>query len=125
LYFSAGFSVKKFANKSAHRTSLKKDVDAFLRKGGKVTEVPRGQSAEDKTKPPVKNQSLFQEKQEDRTPLTHLLSQIDARRSQPSGKTKSEKKPRQPRRVTIYDDFGEPLRYEWVYPDDPRNNSSD
>jgi len=115
--------VKKFANKSAHRTSLKKDVEAFLRKGGKVTEVPRGLSAEDKTRPPVKNQSLFQEKQEDRTPLTHLLSQIDARRGKPTAKGKSSKKSTQPQRITIYDDFGEPLRYEWVYPEDTQNNS--
>ena len=112
--------MKKFVSKSAHRSSLKKEVEAFLRKGGKVTQVPRGSTAQDLSKPPPKPQGLFQEKAEDRTPLNHLLSQIDARRKKPQAKLKAPKKPAEPQKIVIYDDFGEPLRYEWVYPDEPK-----
>lgn len=89
---------------------LEQQVQDFLNKGGHVNEVPRGLSGRLDTNGPLI--SIFDGNgQEDRTPLPEVVAAIEARKK-PQLAQKL-KKPR-PRKKVILDDFGQPLRWEWV-----------
>jgi len=89
---------------------LEQQVQDFLHQGGHVNEVPRGLSGRlDANSPLI---SIFDgNSQEDRTPLPEVVAAIEARKK-PQLAPKL-KKPR-PRKKVILDDFGQPLRWEWV-----------
>lgn len=89
---------------------LEQQVQEFLHKGGQVNEVPRGLSGRPDANGPLI--SIFDgSSQEDRTPLPEVVAAIEARKK-PALALKP-KKPR-PRKKVILDDFGQPLRWEWV-----------
>ncbi len=89
---------------------LEAQIQEFLVQGGQVNEVPRGLSGRPDANGPLV--SIFDgSSQEDRTPLPEVVAAIEARKKpQLLQKTK---KPR-PRKRVILDDFGQPLRWEWV-----------
>ncbi|WP_052417746.1 hypothetical protein [Cellvibrio mixtus] len=89
---------------------LEEQIRQYLDGGGHVNEVPRGLSGRmDPTGPLV---ALFEgTSQEDRTPLPEVVAAIEARKK--PALTLKPKKPR-PRKKVILDDFGQPLRWEWV-----------
>ncbi|MGV8834623.1 hypothetical protein [Cellvibrio sp.] len=89
---------------------LEQQVQEFLHKGGHVNEVPRGLSGRLDANGPLI--SIFDgTSQENRTPLPEVVAAIEARKKpQLAHKLK---KPR-PRKKVILDDFGQPLRWEWV-----------
>lgn len=97
--------------KAEIRAELKAQVDAFVRSGGEVKQIPRGQSG-------VVHGQLIRpvfhdgKPKETRTPCDTVLKTIDARRISKE-KTGLLKKLRKPQRKVIYDDFGEPLREVW------------
>jgi hypothetical protein len=88
-------------------------MNRFLHHGGAVDEVERGLSGRTGNDAPIKSEpALFQEPKAQRTHIPEVLAAIDARRSKKH--TPAPKASKQPRKKIIYDDFGEPLRWEWV-----------
>lgn len=89
---------------------LQAQIDSFLQQGGNVHEVPRGTSGRPYANSPLA--TLFEgQNHEDRTPIPEIVAAIEARRK-PNTPTKGYK-PR-PKKKVILDDFGQPLRWEWV-----------
>jgi hypothetical protein len=108
--------VKKSVSKADIRDELKQETERFLRRGGRVETIPTGTSGKDPDDPPLfLNRRLFIEPKTPRTLVPEVVAAIEARR-----KDKFKRKPTRkrsippPRRKTIYDDFGEPLRRVWV-----------
>jgi hypothetical protein len=88
---------------------LEEQVQQYLNEGGQVNEVPRGLSGRMDNNGPLV--VLFEGgSHEDRTPVPDVVAAIEARKK-PS-LTKSRKL--RPRKKVILDDFGQPLRWEWV-----------
>jgi len=91
-------------------SELDQQVNEFLNQGGAVNEVPRGLSGRPYAQGPLI--AIFEgQSQEDRTPLPEVVAAIEARRK-PSPPSKHYK-PR-PKKKIILDDFGQPIRWEWV-----------
>ena len=89
---------------------LEQQIQEYLRTGGEVKEVPRGLSGRPYAQGPLI--SIFEgTSHEDRTPLPEVVAAIEARKK-PQLLLKS-RKPK-PRKKVILDDFGQPLRWEWV-----------
>jgi hypothetical protein len=108
--------LKKPVTKSDMRDALQKETERFLKQGGSVDEIPQGTSGKDPQDPPLfLNRRLFLEPKASRTPVPEVVAAIEARRKE-RFRAKPKHKPRQPRpkRKTIYDDFGEPLRTVWL-----------
>jgi len=105
--------VKKPISKANIRTDIECQVEAFLNHGGSINEVERGTSGRQSPQGPLKPQSTaFQQPRTERTYVTEVIAAIDQRRKAQSEIKKPKK--RKPRKKMIYDDFGEPLRWEWV-----------
>ena len=113
-------SPKEMSFKARQRDQLQRQIDEFLSRGGHIRQVPAGASgapvggdwrhqhfsprqapANDTTPPP-------------RVPLHHVIATIEARKQARRQKPARLKARRGPRRKLIYDDFGEPLRWQWV-----------
>lgn len=91
-------------------------MERYLMRGGRVTEVPQGQSGKEPDDPPVfLNRRLFVEPRTKRTLVPEVIAAIESRRKTKPQRTPAPKRSRlpKPRRKTIYDDFGEPLRRVW------------
>jgi hypothetical protein len=103
--------MKPTKTKRELRNELEQQMRDFMHQGGAVNAVPQGLSGREDTRVPLA--SIFTgQGSEDRTPLPEVVSAIEARRK--SGiKSKSGYKPR-PKKKIILDDFGQPLRWEWV-----------
>ena len=100
------------------RRELDRQIDAYLREGGQVHEIPRGLSGRDPADGPLPAAPFFGlansegggENKEKRTYLTDVIAAIEARRKPPAV---VKAKPRRPHKKFIYDDFGEPVRWVW------------
>lgn len=109
--------LKKPVSKADLRNELQEETERFLRQGGSVENIPQGISGKDPGDAPLfLNRRLFIEPKGTRTLVPEVVAAIEARR-----KDKNKRKPQRkmsrlprPRRKTIYDDFGEPLRRVWV-----------
>ena len=89
---------------------LEQQTQEFLNQGGAVKEVPRGLSGRPYAQGPLI--AIFEgNSHEDRTPLPEVVAAIEARK-RPQVILKS--KIKKPRKKVILDDFGQPLRWEWV-----------
>lgn len=103
--------MKPTKTKREIRDELSQQMNEYLHHGGSVREVPRGISGRENANAPLV--SIFEgNNPEDRTPLPDVVAAIEARRK-PLAPPKSNRKPR-PRKKVILDDFGQPLRWEWV-----------
>ena len=88
---------------------LEEQVRQYLNEGGKVSEVPRGLSGRMDNNGPLV--VLFEgNSHEDRTPVPDVVAAIEARKKPLLTKPKKSR----PRKKIILDDFGQPLRWEWV-----------
>lgn len=88
---------------------LEEQVRQYLNEGGKVNEVPRGLSGRMDNNGPLV--VLFEgNSHEDRTPVPDVVAAIEARKKPLLTKPKKSR----PRKKIILDDFGQPLRWEWV-----------
>ncbi len=91
-------------------SELEQQIAEFLNSGGSVAEVPRGLSGRPYSNGPLV--SIFEgTSHEDRTPLPEVVAAIEARKKPHLANRLH--KPR-PRKKVILDDFGQPLRWEWV-----------
>ena len=108
--------MKKPVSKADIRNKLHQETERFLQKGGNVNEIPQGISGKDAGDPPLfLNRRLFIEPKASRTPVPEVVAAIEARRREKyRHKPPLKRKVAQPRRKTIYDDFGEPLRKVWL-----------
>jgi hypothetical protein len=84
-------------------------VSEFLEQGGQVENIPQGVSGRPLGSGPLF--SVFEgDSQENRTLVNDVVAAIEAR------KKPSHVKPplKGPRKRVILDDFGQPIRWEWV-----------
>jgi len=105
--------VNKRPTKSDIRKELDSQVRDFLEDGGELEQVDRGVSGRFDKNGPIKSNSMaFDAPKEGRTLVTDAIANIEARKHPEPVK----KKPKQTRTIKkmVYDDFGEPLRWEWV-----------
>ncbi len=110
--------VKKLPTKDELRAQLDRETRRYLDGGGEVTEVPRGVTGADPTKPrSFQSSSQFTQPKASRTYVPEVIAAIDRRqeerRKRRPVRNKRKRLP-QPRRRVIYDDFGEPIRKVWV-----------
>lgn len=104
--------VKRPISKAQIRADMDKQVAEFLNQGGKVDEVERGISGRNANEPLKPTNNSFGQPKVSRTYVPEVIAAIDARRNKPV--QKPQKKSTKPHKKIIYDDFGEPLRWEWV-----------
>jgi hypothetical protein len=87
---------------------LQAEVQAYLEQGGQVSEIPQGVSGRPLGSGPLF--SVFEgESHENRTLVNDVVAAIESRR-------KAHSKPplTGPKKRVILDDFGQPIRWEWV-----------
>ncbi|MEQ8803748.1 MAG: hypothetical protein RLP45_17065 [Haliea sp.] len=116
-YLQALDTVKKLPSKEELRAALENETQRFLQKGGEVESVPQGISGKDPLAAPLYlTRRLFLEPRAERTLVPEVVAAIEKRRKAMVKRTAGPKRSRrpQPRRKTLYDDFGEPLRRVWV-----------
>lgn len=101
--------MKPTKTKQEQRTELEQSIHDYLNRGGAVVPVARGVSGRLDLRAPLT--PLFTGDSEERTPVNDVVAAIEARKK-PAGKP-SGYKPR-PRKRLVLDEFGEPLRWEWV-----------
>ncbi len=105
--------MKKHPTKADIRNELESQVNDYLERGGNLEQVPRGASGRFGQNGPIKPDSMaFDKPKEERTFLPDVVAAIEARKHPEPIKKKA--KPSRTRKKIIYDDFGEPLRWEWV-----------
>lgn len=110
--------VKKVPTKAELRAALEQETRRYLKQGGKVESVPAGATGADPQKPQgFQATRLFNEPKGTRTFVPEVVAAIESRRCELKRRrrtqTRRSRLPR-PRRKTIYDDFGEPIRKVWV-----------
>lgn len=102
--------MKPPVSKADLRRELDHQIQAYLRDGGEVHEIPRGVSGRNPADGPLPPAPLMEGGgREDRTYLVEVIAAIEARRKP----VPAPKASRRPRKKVIYDDFGEPLRWVW------------
>jgi hypothetical protein len=108
-------SITKPPSKEEIRRQLDAQVEAFLRQGGEVKQVPRGVSGQYGAEGPMQMRQASEGPRSERTYVPEVVAAIEERRQelQQKGRRASTPRPRKPRRKLIYDDFGEPLRWQW------------
>jgi len=97
-------------SKAELRRELDQQIDAYLREGGAVQEIPRGCSGRNPQDGPLPNAPFVGPSERNpREYLTDVIAGIEARRK-PEPQKRTAKRPR---KKFIYDDFGEPIRWVW------------
>lgn len=105
--------MNKRPTKSDIRRELDSQVRDFLEQGGALEQVEKGVSGRFDKNGPIKSTSMaFDGVKEGRTLVTDAIANIEARKH-PEPVPKKPKQTRRKKKM-IYDDFGEPLRWEWV-----------
>ena len=107
----------KLPTKADIRRELEAQVNAYLNDGGAVQQVARGVSGRDAAEAPLKAPPLAEGElpRGERTYVPEVVAAIEQRR-QSLGKSRQNSatsRRKKPRKVIIYDDFGEPLRWQW------------
>ena len=106
--------MKKPITKAQIRNEMNKQIDDFLKEGGEVVAVQSGISGRPSSYGPLKpDNTPFQEPKAERTYVPEVVATLEERKKAKTAPTKP-KTSRRPRKKIIYDDFGEPLRWEWV-----------
>jgi len=105
--------LKKPISKAHIRTEIEQQIADYVERGGAVSEIERGISGRESAIGPLKpDNSNFQQPKVGRTYLPEVVAAIESRRNKKVEKPKPSR--RRPYKKIIYDDFGEPLRWEWV-----------
>lgn len=103
--------MKPLKTKAQIRSEIAQQVDSFLVDGGAVNEVPMGATGRDPghcLPLPIS----FDKNQQSRTQVQDVISAIEERRGH-KAPLKAQRR-NKPRKKLIYDDFGQPLRWQWV-----------
>lgn len=108
-------SQKPPVSKNELRAAIEQQIAEYLRDGGSVTEIARGISGRTPGQPPSGGFHTFTPRpREERTYLPEVVAAIDARRQKAKEKPPARRTRTRLVRRAVYDDFGEPLRWEWV-----------
>ncbi|UTF61069.1 hypothetical protein [Gilvimarinus sp. DA14] len=103
--------MKPVKSKKEQRQELEAQIREYQSRGGVVKQVPQGISGREETRQPLPH--VFEKKSEGdtRTAVNDVIAAIEQRRkpSKPQKPTSLKR----PRKKIIYDEFGEPLRWEW------------
>jgi hypothetical protein len=106
--------IKKTPSKADLRNELDKQMDEFLNKGKNVAEIPRGVSSRDGADKPLRADTWQMDSSKGNwTYLPEVVDSLEKRRQTKAVKPEV-KKLKRPKKVLMYDDFGEPLRWVWV-----------
>ncbi|WP_041523548.1 hypothetical protein [Gilvimarinus agarilyticus] len=106
--------MKPAKSKKEQRQELDAQMREYLEHGGAINEVPRGISGRTDNRQPLPH--VFDKKAESdtRTPVSEEIAAIEERRKpKPPERLAQPKKHTRARKKIIYDEFGEPLRWEW------------
>ncbi len=105
-------------SKAEYRRQIERHIADFLAEGGDVEQVDKGVSGINSSAP-SQAPLIFDKPPQERTPVPEAIAAIEARRQSHLKKNSAKAKPlrRSPRKIAVYDDFGEPLR--WVWSDSP------
>lgn len=99
------------------RRQLQQEMDDYLQRGGEVQEIARGISGRYGGDGPLQMRHGGDEAaRSERTYVPEVVAAIEERRQQMVQKGRphgTATRPRKPRKKLIYDDFGEPLRWQW------------
>ena len=91
---------------------MNRQISRFLDKGGEVAEIAQGISGRENAQGVLKAETPgFSEPKTERTYVPEVVAALEARKQKKSVTEKP--KNRRPKKKIIYDDFGEPLRWEW------------
>lgn len=102
----------KIPSKPQLRSEIEQQIADYLEGGGSVDHIDRGISGHDPSEGPIKPPAtLFGEPRAQRTLVPEVVAQLEARRR--PVKTPAKKKPGPARKVPIYDDFGDVVRWVW------------
>lgn len=103
------------SHKDILRERIQQQTSEFLARGGKIRRVASGVSGQDGQhwKP---NAPSFSGQPNNRTEVPEVVAAIEARKAAMRRRKPAPRRNRvaRPRRKLVYDDFGEPLRWEWV-----------
>lgn len=103
------------SHKQLLRQRIRQQTDEYLARGGHVRKVEPGASGADPADPRAHHQSSFSPRPaQERTPVNEVVAAIEARKQARKARARKSSRRQQPRRRLVYDDFGEPLRWEWV-----------
>jgi hypothetical protein len=106
--------MKKIITKKDIRNQIDQQIEDYLRQGGEVAQIERGISGRENANGPIEHRTNFSDKKpEQRTFVPEVVAALEARKK-PAEKPAPAKKLKRPKKRLIYDDFGEPLRWEWV-----------
>lgn len=95
------------------REKLRRQTEAFVARGGQIDRVAPGVSGRgDALRPPPATHFSSGPRQV-RTPIPEVVAAIELRRKQKSITRSATGRTNKPQRTLVYDDFGEPLRWEW------------
>lgn len=111
--FAFIFSMKPVKTKAQIRAEIAAQTDAFIHNGGEVNNVPMGASGREAGAGRAANFS-FDRQAQPRTQVQDVIQAIEARRQARANRAQAPKKAKRPRKQIIYDDFGQPLRWQWV-----------
>ena len=101
--------MKKKPTKSEIRKELDEQISKFLESGNTVNKIPKGLGSDHIDEKKISWSPS--EKKEDWTYLNDIVDNLEHRKKQ---KKERPTKKIKPRKILIYDDFGEPLRWIWT-----------
>lgn len=107
--------MKKLPTKADIRDEMQKQIDDFLQRGGEVKNIAPGISGRHPGDGPLRgNNTVFEPRAEERTFVPEVVAALEERSKQLRNPTPAPKKNHsKPKKVPVYDDFGEILRWEW------------
>jgi hypothetical protein len=106
-------AMKKPPSKADLRKQLERQVDNYIDHGGAVQKISRGTSGRADADGPLKPGLSYGEPRSERTYVTEVVAALEARRRPSKVKPARRPQPQQARKVAVYDEFGEIVRWVW------------
>lgn len=101
--------VKPKPTKKETRQEIADQIEAFLKSKGEIQQADMGESGLVDGKYNTSHIG-FGEPRQERTPLNHVVAEMQKRKSGPSPQTNIKKRRK---KVIVYDDFGDAIRWYW------------
>jgi hypothetical protein len=111
---ATGTDVKKVVSKQDIRQQMDQQIEDYLSRGGEVKNIGRGLSGRVNPTAALKPASFSDQPKTERTFVHDVVATLEARKQKPTSKASNKKTKPKARKKIIYDDFGEPMRWEWV-----------
>jgi hypothetical protein len=105
--------MKKHPSKLELRSAIDRQVAEYLEQGGNVEHIDRGISGHQHSDGPINpTGTLFNQPREERTLVPEVVAALESRR-RPAKPASNKPQHQQAKKVPIYDDFGEVVRWVW------------